>query len=167
MALDKLVDSTQLDSDLTSVADAIRTKGDTSSVLAFPAGFVSAIGNLPSARLIKYKSVTFTTTATSDARQTVSLEPGMTNYYITVIIDTRPSAPDSSEYIALQWHLLNLTGYGLQQTGMILRPNGTIGTDGAACGFTASTGVLSMGGPYGHFMAGTTYHIYQFEIGAN
>lgn len=48
MALDKLVDSTQLDSDLTSVANAIRTKGGTSASLAFPAGFVSAIGDIPS-----------------------------------------------------------------------------------------------------------------------
>lgn len=44
MALDKLVDSTQLDADLTSVANAIRAKGGTSAQLAFPAGFVSAIG---------------------------------------------------------------------------------------------------------------------------
>ena len=43
MALDKLVDSTQLDSDLTSVANAIRTKGGTSAQLAFPSDFVSAI----------------------------------------------------------------------------------------------------------------------------
>lgn len=43
MSVDKLVDSTQLDSDLTSVANAIRTKGGTSASLAFPAGFVSAI----------------------------------------------------------------------------------------------------------------------------
>lgn len=48
MALDKLVDSTQLDSDLTSVANAIRTKGGTSAQLAFPSGFVSAIGDIPS-----------------------------------------------------------------------------------------------------------------------
>lgn len=47
MALDKLVDSTQLDADLTSVANAIRTKGGTSASLAFPAGFVSAIGDIP------------------------------------------------------------------------------------------------------------------------
>lgn len=43
MALDKLVDSAQLDSDLASVADAIRTKGGTSADLAFPDGFVDAI----------------------------------------------------------------------------------------------------------------------------
>ena len=33
--------------DLTSVADAIRTKGGTSAQLAFPAGFVSAIDAIP------------------------------------------------------------------------------------------------------------------------
>jgi hypothetical protein len=46
MAVDKLVDSTQLDADLTSVANAIRTKGGTSAQLAFPAGFVSAINDI-------------------------------------------------------------------------------------------------------------------------
>ena len=48
MAVDKLVDSTQLDTDLTSVANAIRTKGGTSAQLAFPAGFVSAVEAIPS-----------------------------------------------------------------------------------------------------------------------
>lgn len=47
MAVDKLVDSTQLDADLTSVANAIRTKGGTSADLAFPAGFVSAVEAIP------------------------------------------------------------------------------------------------------------------------
>lgn len=46
MSVDKLVDSTQLDSDLTSVANAIRTKGGTSSQMSFPSGFVSAIENI-------------------------------------------------------------------------------------------------------------------------
>lgn len=47
MSVDKLVDSTQLDADLTSVANAIRTKGGTSAQLAFPTGFVTAIGSIP------------------------------------------------------------------------------------------------------------------------
>lgn len=46
MAIDKAIDSAQLDADLTSVADAIRTKGGTSAALTFPAGFVSEIGNI-------------------------------------------------------------------------------------------------------------------------
>lgn len=43
MAVDKLVDSTQLNADLTSVANAIRTKGGTSASLAFPSDFITAI----------------------------------------------------------------------------------------------------------------------------
>ena len=46
MAVDKLVDSTQLDADLASVANAIRAKSGGSGSLAFPAGFVSEIGNI-------------------------------------------------------------------------------------------------------------------------
>jgi hypothetical protein len=47
MAVDKLVDSNQLDANLTSVANAIRTKGGTAASLAFPAGFVSAVQAIP------------------------------------------------------------------------------------------------------------------------
>ena len=48
MALDKLVDSTALDNGLTTVADAIRTKGGTTAQLAFPNGMAQAIEDLPS-----------------------------------------------------------------------------------------------------------------------
>ena len=47
MAVDKLVDSTQLDADLTSVANAIKTKGGISAQLEFPAGFVIAVDAIP------------------------------------------------------------------------------------------------------------------------
>lgn len=47
MSVDKLVDSTQLDADLTSVANAIRAKSGGSGQLAFPAGFVSAVNAIP------------------------------------------------------------------------------------------------------------------------
>lgn len=46
MSVDKLVDSAQLESDLTSVADAIRTKTGGTADLAFPADFVSEIGSI-------------------------------------------------------------------------------------------------------------------------
>lgn len=46
MAYDKLVDSTQLNSDLGDVADAIRAKSGGSSPLTFPSGFISEIGNI-------------------------------------------------------------------------------------------------------------------------
>lgn len=47
MALDKLVDSAQLEADLTTVADAIREKGGTSASLSFPSGMAQAIEDLP------------------------------------------------------------------------------------------------------------------------
>lgn len=43
MALDKAVDSAQLNADLTALADAIRAKGGTAAQLVYPSGFVSAI----------------------------------------------------------------------------------------------------------------------------
>lgn len=48
MAIKKIVDSGQLDTDLDSVADAIRAKSGGSSQLAFPGGFVSEIQAIPS-----------------------------------------------------------------------------------------------------------------------
>lgn len=78
MALDKLVDSTQLDSDLTSVANAIRTKGGTSAQLAFPAEFVTAIGNIPSGGVTptgtKQISITQNGTTTEDVTNYANAE---------------------------------------------------------------------------------------------
>lgn len=68
MAVDKLVDSTQLDADLTSVANAIRTKGGTSASLAFPAGFVSAIGDIPTGGGGNYDIASGTITPASNSK---------------------------------------------------------------------------------------------------
>lgn len=51
------------DTDLTSIADAIRTKGGTSAELVFPAEFVSAIANIPSGGTLQAKTVTPTSEA--------------------------------------------------------------------------------------------------------
>lgn len=82
MAVDKLVDSAQLDADLTTVANAIRTKGGTSGSLAFPAGFVSAIQAIPTGgggsswTKVCEKSYTRSTTSTS----TKTIETWQTNH---------------------------------------------------------------------------------------
>ena len=47
MAYDKVVDSGVLDSGLTSIANKIRSRSGGSNQLAFPAGFVSEIDNIP------------------------------------------------------------------------------------------------------------------------
>ena len=46
MADNKVVNTTQLEADLTSVANAIREKAGSTDSLAFPDGFVSAIGGI-------------------------------------------------------------------------------------------------------------------------
>lgn len=66
MSVDKLVDSAQLDADLTSVANAIRTKGGTSAALAFPAEFVQAIQAIPTGGGGSVTAVTGEITVTAD-----------------------------------------------------------------------------------------------------
>ena len=70
MSVDKLVDSAQLDADLAIVASAIRTKGGTSAQLAFPAGFVSAIENIPSGGTSKNTQVVQGVTRTVSSTMT-------------------------------------------------------------------------------------------------
>lgn len=48
MAVDKEIDSTEFDSKLTTVADAIRTAGGTTATMSFPTGMVDAISSLSS-----------------------------------------------------------------------------------------------------------------------
>lgn len=48
MAVDKAIDSTEFDSKLTSVADAIRTAGGTTDSMSFPTGMIDAISSLSS-----------------------------------------------------------------------------------------------------------------------
>lgn len=54
-------------SDLTSVADAIRTKGGTSASLSFPDGFVSAVQNIPTGGGSTLITKTITANGTYDA----------------------------------------------------------------------------------------------------
>jgi hypothetical protein len=71
MALDKAVDSAQLNADLTAIADAIRTKGGTSAQLAFPDGFVSAVQAIegaPDLQIVVTTSAGATVTATKGSK---------------------------------------------------------------------------------------------------
>lgn len=77
MAVDKLVDSTQLNTDLTAVANAIRTKGGGSASLAFPGGFVSAVQAIPTGITpsgTKQISITENGTVTEDVTNYASAE---------------------------------------------------------------------------------------------
>lgn len=58
-------------SEISSIADAIRIKGNTSSLLTYPDGFITAINNLPTGATLQSKTVNPSTTS-----QTVSPDSG-------------------------------------------------------------------------------------------
>lgn len=66
MANLKVVDATQLDADLTIVADAIRSKGGTTEQLEFPQGMASAIGSIQSGGGSAFPELIYETTFTVD-----------------------------------------------------------------------------------------------------
>ena len=68
MATYKVVDAEQLNADMSSVADSIRTKGGTTDALAWPDGYKTAIDSIPSgggAPSLQSKSVTYTANGTA------------------------------------------------------------------------------------------------------
>lgn len=83
MSENKLVNSTQLNTDLTSIANAIRTKGGTSAQLAFPQGFVSAIeaisggGGVPGIADAEAGIITVETDIATPANTATKLFPGL------------------------------------------------------------------------------------------
>lgn len=82
MAADKLVDSTQLNADLTSVANAIRTKGGISEQLEFPDDFVDAIGNIQTGDGYSQNDVAIANTTNSETRNGLDGEWDITGRYI-------------------------------------------------------------------------------------
>ena len=73
------------DTDLTSVANAIRTKGETSAQLEFPADFVSAIAAIRTGGAFNVVAGTFEGT-TADTAMDITLNYSGTGYPIAVFI---------------------------------------------------------------------------------
>ena len=86
MAYDKVVDSASLDSKLTQVADAIRTKGNTGADLQFPSGFISAIQAIQTGTELKIVvSVTSGATVTA-TKGSLSVSGTSVNNSCTLIV---------------------------------------------------------------------------------
>ena len=114
MAYDKVIDSVKLDADMTTVADAIRSKGGTSEALAFPAGFVSAIEAIESGGGGGGGEVTPPTTPTDGkTRVYIHLEYGRTSPMLgvcpngTVTVDwgdiTEPDTLTGTSTTTVKW----------------------------------------------------------------
>lgn len=119
MAVDKLVDSTQLDSDLTSVANAIRAKSGGSSQLAFPSGFVSEIGNIPSGGgssdtidsdyiKLEYAIVTIGANSVANATQVIPYLLGLADFSTTDALHAWCSVIDHNGWIQNQYVCTNI-----------------------------------------------------------
>lgn len=67
MAKYKFVNVDQLDADLTTIADSIRSKSGKSGTMAFPNGFASAISGISTGITVQRKSGSFTTNTSGSA----------------------------------------------------------------------------------------------------
>lgn len=87
MAIDKLIDSTQLNSDLTTVANAIRTKGGANAQLSFPNGMAQAIADIPAAGSARYVDITLMQEITSGGQiiRAIQTASGFDNCYAELI----------------------------------------------------------------------------------
>ena len=90
MAYDKIIDSAQLDANLTSVANAIRSKNGTKTQLTFPDGFVSAINALQT-------STTFTI-GTVDLHD---VSADIANTYLESGVETAYTGWKTTDYIPI------------------------------------------------------------------
>lgn len=143
------------------------TKSITANGTYDVASYASAEVNVPTGGgsfPTKVKDITVTMDAdySQASYLPVSLEP-LAQCAILVMVDSVPSPP-SSGYIAMWWSQGRITSSTGDSKGIIMRSDGTFGTDINLCNFNATTGVLKVGGPYGIFPQGATYHIYQYSF---
>lgn len=119
MALDKLVDSTQLNADLTAVADAIRAKSGGSAALAFPAGFVSEIGNIPSGGSSSYSDMV-NAFAKKEISGDIVLDSSVTGFPITYFMSEQPITSFRADGLL---YMANYSFYGCRSLESISFPN--------------------------------------------
>ena len=108
MAVDKLVDSVQLDADLTSVADAIRAKTGGTAKLAFPADFVSEIGSISGgggAGIISSDNYDFVFGIVTVGANTVSRVPQVETYLLGLLGET-----PAGTLVSIRWGIVDWDG---------------------------------------------------------
>ena len=173
MAVDKLVDSVQLDADLTSVADAIRAKTGKSASMQFPGEFVSEIGSISGGVGVPHvETIDYTPTVNTQA---LSIPLSFTNVPLCIYIylDTVPSSHSVATVYSIR--LLNMHAsiddgtvtlssvsrktYDLKADGVYdywtSTPDGTIAKDMID---------ISVANRSLYFGAGLTYHIIAVEV---
>lgn len=102
------------DADLTSVANAIRTKGGTSAQLAFPSGFVSAVEAIPTGgggASMQSGTITLAADIPSNGNLTAPLDGAISNFVFYVNTFPSSSFPGGWQTVGGVW--FNSDGWGL------------------------------------------------------
>lgn len=124
------------DTDLTAVANAIRTKGGTSASLSFPSGFVTAIQNISGGGgASNFVTGTFTTGSTEGA-QSVTINYTGTGYPIMAVV-----VIDGGAYVSNTTWYTTIKRYAVGQwtmTKSVFSSTPTYDTSG-----TENTGVIT------------------------
>lgn len=108
MAVDKLVDSTQLDADLTSVADAIRQKTGGATSLQFPADFIREILTLQPPIVPQVETLESSLSLSSGATGVISVrldaQPSQ-NWLVSVFGNGLTVSPASITFDSTNWNV--------------------------------------------------------------
>lgn len=155
MAVDKLVDSSQLDSDLTSVANAIRTKGGTSASLAFPAGFVSAIAAIPTGGGgSSVESGTYTPTVRTKSHS-ITTQESKSNFVVFAGDGFSYSLGSAAMILGIYGHYCVGTNNSGSTVGTISNSQGSLTKSGNT--FTYAAGGSTLSSTSRCWQAGVTY----------
>lgn len=100
MAIDKAIDSGVLDANLTTVAQAIREKGGTTQLLAFPAGFQSAIESIETG-ITPEGSLTITENGTYDVTGKAQAIVNVLNNHLRFVYNNPVSVSGSGNYVTI------------------------------------------------------------------
>lgn len=128
----KAVNSTQLDNDLTTVANAIRAKNGTSSPLAFPDGMASAIAAIPTGGV----DLPSLTTGSEAAEADIRLNKEAINKNGVKIIGTMPNATrtaSATKNSTIQTELVTESGQSKTRNYIAVIPSAT-----TTAGYTSS-----------------------------
>lgn len=107
MAENKVVNTTQLEADLTSVADAIRAKAGSSDSLAFPDGFaeaIASIGGLPD-NITHLATGTYTFASDTAANTTITHNLGVAPHFFMFVKQGSFSAHSSKKRMVWQLYV--------------------------------------------------------------
>jgi hypothetical protein len=106
MAYDKVVDSAVLDANLTSVANAIRSKGGTTASLAFPSGFADAISAIKTGGNLVVKTITIASELTNTTKTLLTGDAFVKEHYgcdgfsaVLIPVDCASIANSTNAYI--------------------------------------------------------------------